>query len=467
MLRIFYFFYYIVWTLILPCLYLLASLVIKKWKPGLKMRIGQIPEDVYLFKNPIWFHAVSVGEFNALLPLLKQFFGMKIVLSVTTNTAYELATKKLKDEIENNLIKVFYMPWDHPAIINVVVKRINPQAILLMESEIWPGLIIAAKNNKSKIAILNAKISDGSYNIYYFFGFIFEPIFKLFDLVLAQSSADSRKYLNLKVAPEKLFMLGNMKFSALPNLSYERRNKLRNILGYSGNELVWVCGSTHEEEEVLLISIFQELKEYFENLRLVIAPRHPQRFGVVETIINSAAKLIPIKLSEVKKYLQAKYLSKTDNFDDLLKAEEASKATEEVSSRRVFAMNDVLLVDTLGDLFDIYSIANFAFVGGTINEKIGGHNVLEPAVCNIPVISGPHYHKNRAMFTALEDAEGLIICETKEDIRINLQSLIEDDDKRILMGANGKSFTEKNRKVILEMTKMIGSYLDIRQKGME
>lgn len=446
-------FYLIAWTFLLPVLYLLGSTVIKKWQHGLKMKLGQIPKEVYSFRKPLWFHAVSVGEFNALYPLLKMFLGTQMILSVSTQTAYELAHKKFQEEITNNLIKVFYMPWDHPLIIETTVQKIKPLAILLMESEIWPGLIIAAKKNKAKVIILNAKISDKSYSIYFLLGFIFEAIFKCLDLVLAQSPGDSRKYLNLKVPSQKLFMMGNIKFSALPNISYERRDRLKEVLGFAVNDLILVCGSTHEEEEAVLIAIFQELKERFKNLKLILAPRHPARFSVVTDLINSAAKLSPVKLSELKKHLQNKFSTKTQNFDEII------KASENAQSRRIIDNNEVLLADTIGDLFDIYTIANFAFVGGTLNPKIGGHNVLEPAVCNIPVLSGPYYTKNTDMYNALEEADGLLVCESKEDIRINIQSLIENEEKRILIGANAKNFTEKNRMILYETTKKLKAFL--------
>lgn len=423
---VFYILYLVGWTFLIPLLYLLSQTLIPKWKAGLKMRLGNLDREVFPIESsglekPLWFHAVSVGELNALIPIFKNFQGMRMVLSVTTQTAYELALSKLSDDLENNRIRLFYMPWDHPWIVKKVLGIIQPRAIILMESEIWPALIQEAYTRNIKLLIINAKISDSSFKLYQQFRFIFKGIFSKFDLILAQSHADSRKYIDLGVERSKVFMMGNMKFSILPTLK-QKREIFRRILGYHNDDIVWVCGSTHEEEEAVLISIFQELKEGFRNLKLILAPRHPERFAVVEKLINSAASLIPVKLS---------------------------------SKQAITNQNEVLLVDTIGDLYDVYSISDIAFVGGTLNPKIGGHNVLEPASCMLPVLVGPYCHKNTAIIDMLEEAGGLYLAESKEEIKIFIKDILNNPDQRILMGANGKKLVEENKKIIFNIAKKI------------
>jgi len=424
--------YLIAWTFIVPILYILANTLVPKWKPGLKMRLGELDPSVFPtesdnLERPVWFHAVSIGELNALIPIFNNFRGMRMVLSVTTHTAYELAKVKLQDDLENNRIRLFYMPWDHPVIVKKVISRIRPRAIILMESEIWPALINEAHNQKIKLIIINAKLSDSSFEMYRNFYFIFRPIFMKFDLLLVQSPGDSRKFLRLGVDKSKIFMMGNMKFSVLPTLKHNRE-EFREELGYSPDDFIWVCGSTHEEEEATLISIFQELRYEFPKLRLVLAPRHPERFSVVENFINSAARLIPVRLSML---------------------------TKTVTEKEGLQQNDILLVDTIGDLYDIFSISDIAFVGGTINEKIGGHNVLEPASCQVPVFIGPSYYKNTQIVDMLEEAEGLYVAETKEDIRLFLKSILTNPSKRILMGVNAKKLVDENRKIIFNVSEKL------------
>ena len=160
----------------------------------------------------------------------------------------------------------------------------------------------------------------------------------------------------------------------------------------------------------------------FPTLRLIIAPRHPERFSVVENLINSAAKLIPVRLS---------------------------------SKQEITNHNDILLVDTIGDLYDIFSISEIAFIGGTINDRVGGHNVLEPASCKIPVLIGASYYKNKQIVEMLEEVDGLFIAEATEDIRIFLKNLLLNPGKRILMGVNGKKLVDENKKIIFNVAQKL------------
>jgi len=429
--NLFYLGYTLAWTIGLPFLYLATRFFVKKWQHGLNMKLGKLnPEAFPISKRQetLWFHAVSVGELNALIPLLKQFIGLKVLVSVGTETAFHLAYKKLTKEIEEQLVKLIYMPWDHPLIIRKVLDRINPAAIIIMESEIWPALIYEAQQRKTQIAIVNAKLSDRSFKAYSTLYGIFRPIFARYSLVITQSPADSRRYLRMGVAKSKIFMTGNMKFSVLPELNRHRYQDLREDLGYTTNDIVITCGSTHEEEEALLIAIFQELKTSFPNIRLILAPRHPERFSIVEDLINCAALLEPIRFSKVKN-------SKTK-----INIEKA---------------NQVLLIDTIGDLLAMYAISDIALVGGTINEKVGGHNVLEPAAFAVPVVIGPHYHKNTHIIEMMDKAGAIHIAETKEEIRTILEKLIIDPDKRLMTGANGKKLTDEHKKIVVNVAQIL------------
>jgi 3-deoxy-D-manno-octulosonic-acid transferase len=484
----FYFFYSVVWTLAIPILSLLALTIVPKWRHGLKYKLGYLDPEKFIkpskftklanedqMAKPIWFHAVSVGELNALIPLLKVFIGRPLLLSVSTHTAYKMAENKLKDELENNFIRLIYMPWDHPYIINSALERINPRAIILMESEIWPALIHESYKRKIKVMIVNAKLSDSSYKLYKKLYPLIGWMFQKLSLILVQSPQDSRKYIDMKIDKNRIFMTGNMKFSALPNVKLERSAKLRSLLGYKDSHIVWVCGSTHPEEETLLTAIFQELKAELPQLRLILAPRHPERFGVVEDIINSAARLTPIRLSHIKESLlgYARYREDGTVSSNLIKLAEkgstieseklsldkvlydVSQMSDMSTPNRTYSADDVLLIDTIGDLMDIYSIADIAFVGGTINETVGGHNVLEPAACRVPVIIGPHYYKNTAMVNMMDEADALIIAETKEDLRLAVLELALNPDKRILMGSEAKNLTDRNKRIVIDVAELL------------
>lgn len=429
MLLIFYTVYLIGWTIALPVLCLLALFVVKKWKSSLKQKLTIFEKDFfYAYSNskPVWFHAVSVGEFNALLPVLEHFSGISTIISVTTKTAYELAHLKLKDKIESNQIKVFYMPFDHPFLMKRIFKLVNPQALVLLESEIWPALFAEAKNSKVKLAVINAKLSDKSFKSYDALSVFFRPILNMVDVFLVQNADYSRKLLRLGVNKDKVFVLGNIKFSSLPKLDNFQAAQFKSSLGYQEDDVLIVCASTHAEEEATLVAVFQELKASFDNIRLIIAPRHPERFDTVRDIVNSAAKLLPHFYTD----------------------------GEEMKS-----VDDVLIVNTIGDLLKFYAISDIAFMGGTLNEKVGGHNVLEPAFFAKPVISGPYYQKNAQLYEMMLGAEAMLVADTKIELRAELKTLITSKDKRKIMGLCGQKLTESNSKIVYNVAAKLKEYI--------
>ena len=430
MLLVFYIFYFIGWTFALPVLYILSRFFIKKWQDGLDQRLTVFDKDFfYIYKKtkPVWFHAVSVGELNALEPVLDHFAGVSVAISVTTKTAYDLAHLKFKKQLEENKFKIFYMPYDHPFLIKRIFKLLKPQALVLLESEIWPALFAEAKNSKVKMAVINAKLSDKSFKSYDALSIFFRPIFNMAEVYLVQSAEYSRKLLRLGVKKDKVFVLGNIKFSSLPKLDNFNKNEFRESLGFHSDNIVLVCASTHEDEETPLIAAFQEMKENFPDLRLVIAPRHPERFKIVFDLVNSAAKLLPQFYTE---------------------------------DPQIETVDDVLIINTIGDLLKFYAIADIAFVGGTLNEKIGGHNPLEPAFFGVPVVSGPFYHKNTQIFEMMLDSEAMLVADTKLELKSTIESLVNNKRLRGVMGTCGKKLTEANAQIVYNVANKLKEYID-------
>jgi len=432
--------YGLAWTCLLPILVLLAYTVVPKWRDGIKQRLSVLPDDLrYKAKSKrIWFHAVSVGELNALLPLLKCFQGADIVLSTGTSSAQAIAKTKLSTEIKEGEIKVIYMPWDHPWLIKRALKLIKPYALITVETEIWPALFSMAHAAGVRIAIVNARLNDASYKAYKALAWFIEPVFTAIDLVLAQSASDSRRFLELGTGSDKVYMLGNIKFSSLPLLGRDQGKLVRKTLGYADDVCILLAASTHEEEEAALINIFQELKLEFPQLRLVLAPRRPERFYVVEQLILSAAQLQVLKYSEIKKVL--------DRENNLV-------ATG-------VGRDEVLLVDTLGDLSTLTAIADIAFVGGTLVANVGGHNVLEPAAYGLPVLVGVNYYKNVEIVEMMEAEGALEVAQSIEELRLIIRSIVEDDDKRVLMGARAMNAMKKNRRVLEDTAIKLNEFLN-------
>lgn len=421
-----YILYFVVWTILVPVLSLLALTVVPKWKKGLRQKLGFLPQ---IDKNKaICFHAVSVGELNALIPLLSHFKGMSIVISTGTETAQEMAKVKLKEQIEKREIDLIYLPWDHPLIISKFLDLINPSAFVLMETEIWPALIVEANKRGIPVSVINARISDGSFDFYKTAKPFLKAVFSRISLVLAQSPSDSRKFLELGVKKETIFMTGNIKFAPFKKVFDQDLESIRSQLGYSATDLVFIAASTHPEEEVVILNIFQELKELFPYLRLIIAPRHKERFSVVEELILSAAKLESVRYSSIKEAL--------------------GKGAAEY--RKISNFNDILLLDTIGDLTNMFAIADLSFVGGTINEKIGGHNVLEPAVYGVPVCIGPYFRKNKDTVALMNNADALVIADNSQDLKFAIKDLLENKDRRILMGSNAINLIKQNKNIIFD-----------------
>lgn len=440
MISIFFFFYELVWIILIPILYILSRTSIPKWRNSFKQRLGlnlgNFPS------KPLWFHAVSVGELNALIPLLAFFDSFNIVLSTTTESSQELAKKKLAHKIDEGRIKLIYMPFDSPSTIEKTFMVMKPEALIIMETEIWPSLIHIANKKQVPIAIINARLADKSFNNYKKAYFFFHWIFSKISLVLAQTPEDSRKFLSLNVSSEKVFMTGNIKFAVLPSSKKDQNPELKRSMGFNYSDLVIIAASTHAGEEAAILSMYQELRLKYPYLRLAIAPRNPDRFPIVEELIFSAAKL------ETVKYSKTPFKKKNED-NELLKSE------------------DILLIDTIGDLMNFFAISDIAFVGGTLVDGVGGHNVLEPAAFALPVIVGPFYYKNTDIVEQMEKAGALEVVESKLELKEFMELLLDSKERRVIMGSQAYKIVTENRKVLKVVTDKLNEFISENSKTLK
>jgi 3-deoxy-D-manno-octulosonic-acid transferase len=400
------------------------------------LNLGSFPSQA------LWFHAVSVGELNALIPLLAFFDGFNIVVSTTTESSQELAKKKLAHKIDEGRLKLIYMPFDSPSTIEKTFMLMKPKALIIMETEIWPSLIHIANKKQVPIAIINARLADKSFNNYKRAYFFFHWIFSKISLVLAQTPEDSRKFLSLNVSPEKVFMTGNIKFAVLPSSKKDQNPDLKRSIGFDYGDLVIIAASTHAGEEAAVLSMYQELRLEHPDLRLAIAPRNPDRFSVVEELISSAAKL------EAVRYSQTPFKRKNED-NKLLKSE------------------DVLLIDTIGDLMNFFAISDIAFIGGTLADDVGGHNVLEPAAFALPVVVGPFYYKNTDIVEQMEKAGALEVVESKLELKEFIELLLESKERRVIMGSQAYKIVTENRKILKTVTDKLNEFIVKESKILE
>jgi 3-deoxy-D-manno-octulosonic-acid transferase len=331
-------------------------------------------------KAPVWIQAVSVGEVQSVAPLVEDLnsrTNLPVYLTTTTETG-----RRMADKLQGTINGTGYFPLDLGSIARRALSRVRPRLVVLFETEIWPNFIRAASSLRIPVAIINGRISEKSFRHYQLVPRIFGNAFSLVTYAGMQSHRDAERVLALGVKPEAVDVCGNMKFDSSPAPpSPDEIEELRAVLGLNQDSPLVVAGSTHEGEETAVIRAYQRVLRQSPQARLLIAPRHPERFDSVEASIRSAG------LSVLRRSTCGS---------------EAPSGTEAV-----------ILLDTIGELARVYALAYVAFVGGSL-ANIGGHNIVEPASMGKPVLFGPHMHH----FEDIKDAflsESAALCVNNED----------------------------------------------------
>lgn len=419
---IIYDFIFLIFALVYLPLYFLRG----KLNCGFLRRLGFLPAQLNL-NRPIWIHAVSVGEAIAIKELLVQlrqaYPGKKLVISTVTATGNKIA---------QGLIQpgdfLTYLPLDFSFIVKHVLKKINPCMFIIAETEIWPNLITCLDKLRIPVVTVNGRISDSSYAGYRLIKFLIQPILRMVKQFCVQSDLDALRLAGLGVDKEKIQVTGNVKFDINLNLPPGL-----DVLAYRAKlwlgqfDKLLVCGSTHPGEEEIIFSAYQELLLGFPNLKLLIAPRHPERSAKVSRL---AAKrgFVPMFISSI-------------------------------STACPTCMNSpVFILDTIGELLNYYSAADIVFVGGSMVKK-GGHNILEPASLKKPVIFGPHMFNFRViseLFLANQAALRVansheLANRVKEILNNNLlaKGLVERAHELII---KNRGATQKNIQIIKQIS---------------
>lgn len=344
-----------------------------KYRSGIFERFGFIGADklsVLQGGRVAWFHAVSVGETKAVIPLLKLFKRdnpeVKVVFSTVTLTGNRVATSECAQYID----ALIYMPLDLGWVVRRVVRALRPRLFVVVEKELWPNLFRTLYDSSVPVVVVNGSISERSFNRYRALSFFFKETFSRLALFLAQTEKDASMATTLGVSSDRVRVTGNIKFDMEPaKAGGERAAALGAALGISPGDTVLVAGSTHAGEEKIIIDVYKRLTREVRELKLVLAPRHPERFDEVESIIK--------------------------------------KSGVEYTRRSAVAVcaAPVVILDTMGELAVAYSLATVAFVGGTL-VRTGGHNLLEPALFAKPVLYGPHLASYLFMARMLEEEGG-------------------------------------------------------------
>lgn len=381
--------------------FLVYGLVRGKYLSTIRQRLGfGLPQSQ---QPSIWIHAVSVGEYLAAKSLIQQigreFPEIPLFVSTTTKTGQKLAKEMVRDS-------AFYFPFDWQWCVRRFFNKIQPRLILIMETEIWPNFLWEAENQKIPIVLVNGRISDRSFRRYHRM-ISWMPRFQEY---LMQSKEDAARILALGAASDRVSVMGNLKFDFQPAAMDSSLRKL--IQEWKGMDLLWIVGSTMKGEEQMLIQAFQDLNRH-RPLKLLIAPRHPERF------------------EEVAQLIHQNHLSMIRRTD--VKAGESR----------------VMLLDTIGELAACYEMADVATIGGTFGAY-GGHNPIEPAYFGKAILAGPHYENFRTVFEELKQHSGILIT-TK--VVEDLAKLLRNPDMRDQMGNAARSLVQKSTgatKVVLQ-----------------
>lgn len=430
LLRALCFFGYQAGLLLFGAAYLAVRLARGRELPGIRERLAsyspEVRERLARMDRPVWIHAVSVGEALAARPLVEElrrrFPGKSWVVSTVTPTGRGIALKQLRD----SRTEVVYLPWDFGPVVKRAIKWIRPSLFLSFETELWPVLFDMLERAGVPVAVVNGRISPRAYGRYLWVRPLMQRALSPVGLFLTQSPQDARRYAALGAAKDRVTVTGNLKWdlgAAHPNGAPPEQ--LRGLLGMNGAQKLWTAGSTHPGEERMIFEVYGRLKERYPTLRLLVAPRHPERAAEVEQEARRAGMKVA-RWSEVRV---------------------SESATERVSDA-------VILLDTVGELASLYRISEFVFVGGSLVPH-GGHNLVEPASLGCPILTGPHLENFQAIAESLRQAKGMLVVRTPGELEQAAGRLLQDPPGARDLGARAMAVFRENQGTVKRTADLI------------
>jgi len=391
-----------------------------KFHAGFFSRFGNPPQGIAL-DQPIWIHAVSVGEVVSIKGLLdglrRKYPRKKFVITTVTPSGNKIAR-----QLAGAGDLVTYLPFDFSFMVSCFVKQIDPCILVLAETEIWPNLIRCLNKRGIPMVVVNARISDRSLKGYLILKFLVKPILNKINLFCCQADADVARLARLGVDPQKIQLTGNMKFDACPAGEPADQDYRKKISLNPADKLL-VCGSTHPGEEEIILRVFKKLQNNFPGFRLLLAPRHPERSGQVAELVRSAG-FLPLRISQIYSGIQHP------------------------------TPNTVFILDTIGQLMHYYAIAQIVFVGGSLVKK-GGHNILEPAALAKPVIFGPQMYNFRDIAGLFIAHRAAIMVNDGKKLESELRNILDDQARAEELGRKARELIGKNTGATLKNIALI------------
>ena len=367
--------------------------------------------------NCIWLHACSVGEVASVIPLIQELHaqGHAMHLTVITRTGFQHAERHV-----GHITSISYLPWDLPGFMPHFIRKLKPRLLLLTETEFWPGMLKACHQHHVHIIGINTRISDRSFPKYHASRFFWRRWLSNVDLFLPQSDLDAERLIHIGVAAERIQVIGNLKYAiSPPNIDCEA---LRQQVDPSQSRPILLVASTHDDEEARILKMWPQWHRSQPDLLTIIVPRHPERFNQVA---------------------------------DLIKAQGIAMTRWSEPTNTQHA--DILLVDAMGMLQSLYSIADIAIIAGSL-APIGGHNPIEAAICGRGVITGPHVQNFRDIMSDMQKEGAAIVTNHDAELEaIVLNFLRQPEDLRSLH-AHAAYFMQKNTRVLEKICHAIRNY---------
>lgn len=375
----------------------------------------------------IWVHAVSVGEVVQLGPVLDQLMQRlpdhQCWITTTTTTGHEVAKKLYPQHT------ICYFPLDFSWSVSRALDRVNPAAIVLVELELWPNFISAATRRQIPVVLINGRVSDRSYHSYRWIRSLLRQILPHLKRIAVQNQTYAQRLIDMGANPRQVVVTGSIKFDRVETQRGNlRTQEIRRSFGLSDHETVFIAGSTQSPEEELALAAYLTLRSEFPHLRLMLVPRHKERFEDVAALVTRHA--VPL--------LRRSQLNQSGPTNSVV------VPGTDFHSLGASSTPPVLLLDTLGELSAAWGLADIAFVGGSLTKR-GGQNMIEPAGYGAAVLFGPHTHNFKDVVALLLDADAADVVVRPEDLQAAVRELLINPDRRQAMGRRAQELVTAQR----------------------
>lgn len=367
---------------------------------------------------PLWLHAVSVGEVAAAGPLVDALLAnhpdRRMVITSITPTGSERVQALWGDRVAH-----VYLPYDLPGAVARFLRHFRPEMALIMETELWPGLLFGCRDHGVRVNIINARLSARSLRGYRVLAPLVSRALATVRRVCAQSHADAERFIRLGARPDTVVQTGNLKFDVAEREGVDEF--VATFSRYAGKRMVWIAASTHPDEELAVLNAHCRLRRRWPDLLLLWAPRHPERFAPVIGMVRSHGQ----------------------------------RASNRQAHRWPAHTDSVFVVNTLGELAMFFDVADVAFVGGSL-QPIGGHNLLEPASAAVPMVTGPHLHNFAEISARLSEVGALRVAKDGDSLEQAVAAWLENPGRRTEAGAAAQALVAAGRGALAKTLQALG-----------